>query len=145
MKQKGHPTLNNPGDVFEYTTIQHGTTSGLSPPKKAMSNKASMNNSGSSKTNPREREAIMLELFNFLLMMSKKSQPPNANIVKNFKPKSAQDQGAPAWNTPNSHIAPGTEEIKDTTVIQKSGIAMSLVPRVIHPTVETNEKSFSNS
>ena len=70
MKQKGHPTLNNPGAVFEYTTMQQGTTSGFSPPKKEMSNKASMNKSGISKTKPRESEAIMLELFSFRFMMS---------------------------------------------------------------------------
>ena len=50
MKQKGQPTLNNPGVVFEYTTIQQGTTSGLRPAKKEISNKASMNKSGSNKT-----------------------------------------------------------------------------------------------
>src|SRR5665647_2118172 len=110
--------------------MQQGTTNGFNPAKKDMSNKASMTKSGISKTKPRESEAIIVELFNFRFMMSKKSQPPNANIVKSFKPKSAQDQGAPAWKTPNSHIAPGTAGIKDTTVIQKSGIARILVPRV---------------
>jgi hypothetical protein len=61
-----------------------------------MSNKASMNKSGKSKTKPRESEVIIVEPFNFLFITSKKSQPPKANIVNNFIPKSAQDQGAPA-------------------------------------------------
>ena len=76
--------------------MQQGTTKGFSPPKNAMSNKASMNNRGKSKTKPRESEASIVEPFSFRFITSKKSQPPKANIVNNFKPKSAQDQGAPA-------------------------------------------------
>ena len=68
---------------------------------------------------------------------SKKSQPPKANMVKSLNPKSAQLKGAPAWKTPNSHMAPGTAGIREITVIQKRGIAKIRVPRVIHPTVET--------
>ncbi len=55
-----------------------------------------MKRRGINKTNHRETDPIKGVPFDFLFIKSKKSQPPNANIVISFNPKSAHDQGAPA-------------------------------------------------
>jgi hypothetical protein len=98
---------------------------------------ASAKSRGSRSTKPLDNDPINGDPLSFRFIKSKKSQPPNANIVKSFNPKSAQENGDPAWKTPYSHMAPGTKGIKEMTVNQKRGIAKILVARVIQPTVET--------
>ena len=117
--------------------MQQGTTNGLSEPKKAMSKTASMKSNGTINTNILEREPISGAPLSFLLKKSKKSHPPKTNIVKSLSPKANQEKGAPACKTPYSHMAPGTEGIKEMSVIMNKGIAKIRAPKVIHPTVET--------
>src|SRR4030042_898712 len=110
--------------------MQHGTTSGFSEPKNIRSRKVSRYNNGIKRINPLDRLPMRGAPLDFLFIWSMNSHPPKAKTVISLRPKSTHEYGAPAWNTPNSHIAPGTDGIKEITVIKKRGMAIILDARV---------------